>query len=217
MKFIATAFVLFFTISLCGLNASVSSDKIDSLKIDKTTKGSTMQATEQNKKESNPVVELQTSMGNIEIELYPEKAPETVKNFLQYVNSGFYSSTIFHRIIKGFMIQGGGFDKNLEQKETLTSIKIESDNGLNNDKGTIAMARTSNPNSATSQFFINTKDNDFLNYASSTAQGYGYAVFGKVIKGMDVVDKIESVKTSSQGYMDDIPVSSVAIFKACVK
>lgn len=176
-----------------------------------------MQSIEPTKKESEPIVELKTSIGNIEIELYPEKAPKTVKNFLQYVNSGFYDDTIFHRVIKGFMVQGGGFDQEIKEKKTLPPISIESDNGLKNDRGTIAMARTSNPNSATSQFFINAKDNDFLNYTTSTTHGYGYAVFGKVIKGMDVVDKIEKVETSSQNHMNDIPVSNIIIQKASEK
>jgi cyclophilin family peptidyl-prolyl cis-trans isomerase len=217
MKSIAPALVLLFTMSLCGLNASVSSDGTDGQKADKNIKGSKMQSVEPPKKASKPIVELETSMGNIEIELYPEKAPKTVKNFLEYVNSGFYNGTVFHRVIKGFMVQVGGFDKDMEQKKTLSPISIESNNGLKNDRGTIAMARTSNPNSATSQFFINAKDNDFLNYTSSTPQGYGYAVFGKVIKGMDTVNKIENAKTSSQKYMDDVPVSNIIIQKASEK
>lgn len=176
-----------------------------------------MQSIEPAKKTSNPMVELHTSMGDIEIELYPEKAPKTVKNFLQYVNSDFYDGTVFHRVIKGFMVQGGGFDKDMEQKKTLPPILIESNNGLKNDRCTVAMARTSNPNSATSQFFINAKDNDFLNYTSSTPQGYGYAVFGKVVKGMDIVDKIENTKTSSQKSMDDVPISNIIIQKASEK
>ena len=217
MKTIATAVVLFFTMSLCGLNASVSTDGADSKKIDKNTKGSEMQSVEPTKKASNPIVELETTMGNIEIELYPEKAPKTVENFLKYVNDGFYDGTVFHRVIKGFMVQCGGFDKDMEQKKTRSQIAIESDNGLKNARGTIAMARTSNPNSATSQFFINAKDNDFLNYTASTTQGYGYTVFGKVIKGMETVDKIETAKTSSQNQMDDVPVSNIIIQKAAEK
>jgi len=217
MKSIATACVLFSIISLCSLNGSVSSDLVNGPKIDNNIKGSNMQSVEPAKKASNPIVEIETTMGNIEIELCSGKAPKTVKNFLQYVNSGFYDGTVFHRVIKSFMIQGGGFNKDMEQKDTLSPISIESDNGLKNDRGTVAMARTSNPNSATSQFFINAKDNNFLNYTSSTPQGYGYAVFGKVIKGMDIVDKIENVKTSSQNFMDDVPVSKIIILKASEK
>jgi peptidyl-prolyl cis-trans isomerase B (cyclophilin B) len=164
-----------------------------------------------------PQVVIQTNMGNIELELNSEKAPNTVKNFLQYVNSNYYEGTIFHRVIKEFMIQGGGFTKDMEQKQTLAPIAIESNNGLKNDRGTIAMARTSDPNSATSEFFINTKGNDFLNYSAPTIQGYGYTVFGKVIKGMDVVYKIESVKTALKGYMGDVPVNPVIIEKIFVK
>ena len=154
---------------------------------------------------------IETNLGTIEIELESELAPVTVKNFLQYVDGNFYDGTIFHRVIKGFMIQGGGFTKDMEQKKTLAPIEIESANGLKNDRGTIAMARTSDPNSATSQFFINTRDNHPLNYSAPTVQGYGYAVFGKVVAGMDVVDRIEGVKTASRGYMGDVPVEPVII------
>lgn len=164
-----------------------------------------------------PRVVILTNMGNIEIELSSKKAPNTVKNFLQYVNSNFYDGTIFHRVIKGFMIQGGGFTKDMKQKEILAPIAIESNNGLKNERGTIAMARTSDPNSAASQFFINTGGNDFLNYSAPTIEGYGYTVFGKVIKGMDIVDKIESVKTAAKGDMNDVPVNPVIIEKISVK
>jgi len=164
-----------------------------------------------------PQVIIQTNMGNIEVELNSEKAPNTVKNFLQYVNSNFYDGTIFHRVIYGFMIQGGGFTTDMEQKKTLAPIAIESNNGLTNDRGTIAMARTNDPNSATSQFFINTKNNSPLNYFAPTMRGYGYTVFGKVIKGMDVVDKIELVNTVSKGFMDDVPLNPVIIEKISLK
>ena len=159
-------------------------------------------------------VKLQTSMGDIVIELNPEKAPITVNNFLGYVSSGFYDGLIFHRIIKGFMIQGGGFTPDMDQKKTNAPIKIESSNGLSNDRGTIAMARTSVPDSATSQFFINHANNDFLNYAGPGNPGY--AVFGKVIEGMDVVDKIADVKTTRRNGMDDVPVEPVVIESAVI-
>lgn len=159
----------------------------------------------------NPVVLVKTSMGDIKIELYPEKAPVSVENFLQYVNSGHYKGTIFHRVIPGFMVQGGGFAKDMKQKPTKAPIKIESDNGLKNERGTVAMARTSDPNSATSQFFINDQNNDFLNFKDKTTRGYGYTVFGKVIDGMPVVDKIIKVKTSSQGMHENVPVEPVEI------
>jgi peptidyl-prolyl cis-trans isomerase B (cyclophilin B) len=165
---------------------------------------------------TEPIVEMKTSMGTIELQLNAEKTPATVKNFLSYVNSGFYDGTIFHRVIKNFMIQGGGFTENMQQKKANASIKNEADNGLKNDKYTIAMARTNDPNSATCQFFINTKDNDFLNYTAPNARGWGYAVFGKVIKGQDVVDKIQDVKTGSKNGMGDVPTTPVIIEKMTV-
>jgi len=159
----------------------------------------------------NPVVLIETSMGNIKVELYPDKAPITVKNFLEYVNSGFYSGTIFHRVIPNFMIQGGGFTKDFHIKKTNPAIKNEADNGLKNKRGTIAMARTMYIDSATSQFFINVADNDFLDHRDKSMQGYGYAVFGKVIEGMDVADKISKVKTGNYKGFDDVPVNPVVI------
>lgn len=154
---------------------------------------------------SNINILMKTNIGDIELELYPDKAPITVENFVSYINDKFFDGLIFHRVIDGFMIQGGGFDDRLSQKQTKSPIKIESDNGLKNDRGTIAMARTNDPNSATSQFFINLVDNNFLNFRSPDVSGYGYAVFGKVTKGMDVVDKIGTVPTGSFGYMQDVP------------
>lgn len=156
------------------------------------------------------MVKLHTNFGDITLQLDAEKAPVTVNNFLNYVNSGAYDNTIFHRIIDGFMIQGGGFEPGMKQKKTLAPIENEASNGLKNDKYTVAMARTSDPQSATAQFFINVKDNDFLNYSAPTTQGYGYCVFGKVIEGMDVVDAIKKVKTGSQ----DVPRDDVIITKA---
>lgn len=159
----------------------------------------------------NPVVVMKTSMGAVEIELYPDKAPVTVANFLSYVDKGFYNGTIFHRVIGNFMIQGGGMTPGMREKSTAAPIKNEADNRISNNRGTIAMARTQEVHSATSQFFINVVDNTFLDYKSSTPAGYGYCVFGKVIKGMDVVDKIKSVKTGSSGYFQDVPVADVVI------
>lgn len=153
---------------------------------------------------------MSTSMGDIKVELYEKEAPETVKNFLSYVNDKFYDGTIFHRVIAGFMIQGGGFTPDMQQKATKPPIKNESSNGLKNDTYTLAMARTSVPDSATSQFFINVKSNDFLNKASAQ-DGVGYAVFGKVIEGMDVVNKIEKVQTGRKGMHGDVPVEPVVI------
>ena len=159
------------------------------------------------------MVTIKTSKGNIEMELYADKAPITVENFLKYVEDGFFNNTIFHRVIDGFMIQGGGMNKNMEEKKTRAPIKNEAHNGLKNKKGTIAMARTSVVDSATSQFFINVKDNSFLDYKSSSPDGYGYCVFGKVTKGMDVIDAIRSVKTGSSGYHDDVPVEAIEILE----
>jgi peptidyl-prolyl cis-trans isomerase B (cyclophilin B) len=154
---------------------------------------------------------ITTNKGVIKVKLNPEAAPISVENFKNYASAGFYSNTVFHRVIPGFMIQGGGFDKAKTEKTTNAPIKIESNNGLKNNRGTIAMARTMVPDSATSQFFINLKDNDFLNYTSPDTQGYGYAVFGEVTEGMDVVDKIAAVKTGDNGSFQDWPVDEVVI------
>ncbi len=160
---------------------------------------------------STVTVDMKTNLGTIVLELYPDKAPDTVKNFVQYAKDGFYNGTIFHRVIRGFMIQGGGFEPDMQQKPTRAPIKNEADNGLHNDLGTIAMARTPDPNSATAQFFINGKDNDFLDYSAPTSQGWGYCVFGKVVKGLDVVQAIENVATTNRGGHQDVPVDNVVI------
>ena len=162
--------------------------------------------------ETPPRVELVTSLGTIEVQLDPQRAPKTVANFLQYVKSGFYGGTIFHRVIPGFMIQGGGFTPDMQQKPTQPPIPLESQNGLKNLRGTIAMARTANPNSATSQFFINLVDNPALDYPQP--DGHGYAVFGQVIKGMDVVDRIAKVPTQDAGPYQNVPVTPVVIKQA---
>ncbi len=157
----------------------------------------------------NLYVEMDTTAGNIVIELNEEKAPITVENFKNYVDDGFYDGLIFHRVIDGFMVQGGGFDEQMNQKGTKAPIKIESNNGLKNERGSIAMARTMDPNSATSQFFINTQNNTFLDYPGQ--DGNGYTVFGKVVSGMEVVDKIEKVKTGNKGMHGDVPVEPIVI------
>jgi len=162
------------------------------------------------------LVKLTTNFGDITIELYADKAPITVANFLSYVEKGFYEGVIFHRVINDFMIQGGGFDTSMKQKATDATIKNEADNGLSNDKYTLAMARTMVPDSASAQFFINVKDNAFLNFSAPTSQGWGYCVFGKVVEGMDVVDKIKAVPTTSRGGHQDVPVEPVIIEKAVV-
>lgn len=164
----------------------------------------------------NPKVEMETSKGKMVIELFPEKAPETVKNFLNYVEAKFYDGTIFHRVIPKFMIQGGGFTSDMKKKTGGTPIKNEADNGLKNERGTIAMARTGDPHSATAQFFINSANNDFLNHKSKTQQGWGYVVFGKVISGMDVIDAISAVKTVTRGGYRDIPAETIEIRSARV-
>ncbi len=164
----------------------------------------------------DPIVQMVTSLGTVELELFPDKAPVTVKNFLDYVNSGFYNGTIFHRVIPGFMIQGGGFEPGMRQKPTRAPIPNEAGNGLRNTVGTIAMARTSDPNSATAQFFINTADNPFLDHRDDSTQGWGYAVFGKVIKGMNVVSKIEAVPTGTRGSFANVPLRDVVIRKMTV-
>jgi peptidyl-prolyl cis-trans isomerase B (cyclophilin B) len=162
------------------------------------------------------MVKFETSMGEIEVELNAEKAPETVANFLSYVRAGHYDGTIFHRVINGYMIQGGGFTEDMKEKPTNAPVKNEADNGLSNDAYAIAMARTMDPHSATAQFFINVKKNDPLNYKSKTPQGWGYAVFGKVVKGQGVVNKIKAVPTCSRMGHDDVPTQPVTIIKAQV-
>jgi cyclophilin family peptidyl-prolyl cis-trans isomerase len=163
---------------------------------------------------ANPQVELRTSMGSIVLELDPEKAPQTVENFLQYVKSGQYDGTIFHRVIPGFMIQGGGMTPDMREKPTRGAIKNEASNGLRNTVGTVAMARTGDPHSATAQFFINVADNGFLDFRGPTQQGYGYAVFGKVVKGMDVVNRIAQVSTGTKASHGDVPLKPIVIERA---
>ena len=171
---------------------------------------------------SNPQVELHVTInvadtatqGVITLELDAVNAPKSTENFLNYVNAGFYDGTVFHRVIKNFMIQGGGMTADMKQKETQAPIENEAKNGLKNDKYTVAMARTSDPHSATAQFFINTVDNGFLNHSSPTPQGWGYAVFGKVVKGQEVVDAIKAVRTTRKGFHDDVPFDPVVIDKA---
>lgn len=168
-------------------------------------------------KKENNVVELHTNKGTIVIELDFEKAPETAKNFQKYVEDGFYDGTIFHRVIPNFMIQGGGMTADMKEKETRAPIKNEADNGLLNERYTVAMARTNDPHSATAQFFINTTDNGFLNHRAPSGSAWGYAVFGKVIEGQDVVDAIEQVKTKTEGWHENVPVEAVVIEKVVIR
>ena len=161
-----------------------------------------------------PVVEMQTNLGMLKIELYPDKAPKTVQNFIDYVNDGFYDGTIFHRVVPDFVIQGGGFTPDMNKKETRAPIENEADNGLRNLRGTICMARTNDPHSATSQFFINTKDNPPLDHQAPSLQGWGYAVFGKVTEGLEIVDQIEDVSTTTKDGYRNVPVDAVVIESA---
>ena len=193
----ATVIVGAFTLSQIGTRQAISAAE--------PTKGSTM------------IVDMQTSKGTIVLELYPDQAPDTVANFVQYAGDGFYDGTVFHRVIPKFMIQGGGFETGMTQKATRAPIKNEADNGLKNDEGTIAMARTSDPHSATAQFFINVNDNAFLNHSNPTPQGWGYAVFGKVVEGMEVVHEIEGVQTTNRGGHGDVPVEDVVIEQVRVR
>lgn len=163
------------------------------------------------KAKKRSMVKLKTNFGDITIALDAEKAPATVANFLEYAKSGFYTNTIFHRVISGFMVQGGGFEPGMKQKPTKDPVKNEADNGLKNEKYTVAMARTNDPHSATAQFFINVENNEFLNFKSPTPQGWGYCVFGKVTEGKEVVDKIVGVKTGSKGFHQDVPLEDVVI------
>jgi len=164
-----------------------------------------------------PKVSIKTTKGTIVLELCPEKAPKTVDNFLRYARWGHYDGTIFHRVIPDFMIQGGGFTPDMKEKPTEMPIENEADNGLKNDRGTVAMARTQDPHSASAQFFINTKNNAFLNHMSKTPEGWGYAVFGKVVEGMDVVDAISKVETRTRGSMENVPIEPVVITQVTVK
>lgn len=203
-------------------NAAVQDEKTSgSKKAEETTADAKEetedQITEMIEGEGSMTIIIETSIGEIEAELYTEKAPITVGNFLTYIDEGFYEGTIFHRVIPGFMIQGGGFTQEMTQKQTVDPIKNEAGNGLKNVKYTLAMARTSIVDSATSQFFINVADNDFLDHKDDTAQGYGYAVFGKVIKGMDTADKIALVETTTKGPYQDVPVEPVVITRIYVK
>ncbi len=178
--------------------------------------GSLVMTAQAQNPQANPRVSIKTNRGEIVVELDSAAAPKTVANFLQYVRDGFYTKTVFHRVIKGFMIQGGGMTADLARKQTRDPVENEADNGLKNDRGTIAMARTGDPHSATSQFFINTVDNAPLNHRGKNARGWGYCVFGKVVSGMETVDAIEGVKTTSRGPYRDVPAETVMIEEATV-
>ena len=206
------AFVSFFML-LSGCNAQESAQTTKAA----STSDSKMTETKTGAKMSaKPVVKFETTKGTITVELDAEKAPKTVENFIKYVEDGFYDGIIFHRVIPGFMIQTGGMLPDMSEKKNRGQIQNEANNGLKNDRGTLAMARTPNPHSASSQFFINLKDNDFLNFTSESQAGWGYAVFGKVTDGMDVVDEIAKVKTGNHGGHGDVPLEPITITKASV-
>ncbi|MBL8299079.1 MAG: peptidyl-prolyl cis-trans isomerase [Rhodanobacteraceae bacterium] len=212
LKHFLLAFALTLPLAATAQNQPKPTDKTDA----KPAAAKIAEAPAEGTKAANPQVVLHTSMGDITIELYPDKAPKSVENFQQYVKDGFYNGTVFHRVINGFMIQGGGFTKDLTQKRTRPAIQNEANNGLSNLKGTVAMARTGDPHSATAQFFINVVDNKRLDYVSDqSGMTYGYAVFGKVVAGMDVVEKIKTVETSPQGPLpSDVPKVAITIDKA---
>lgn len=218
LKKIIFGVLLLSVLLAADVTADVSANQIEG-EIIMTEEITTETATEavENEVAANPIVIMKTGIGEIKIELYPNEAPITVENFLAYVNEGFYNDTIFHRVIPGFMAQGGGFVSGMSQKDTKAPIKNEAANGLKNDRGTLAMARTSVVDSATAQFFINVVDNGFLNYQNDTPNGFGYCVFGKVIEGMDIVDKIVSVPTTTMGYFADVPQEDVVIISAAVQ
>lgn len=195
-------------IFMLGLMLMTAFSIVQATTISTTPEGTTMS--------TNPKVLLKTNKGDITLEIDAEKAPKTAENFLNYVNDGFYDGTIFHRVINNFMVQGGGFEVGMKQKETQAPIENEADNGLKNEVYTIAMARTNDPHSATAQFFINVQNNDFLNHTNPTPNGWGYAVFGKVVDGIDIVDTIKTVKTGSKGFHQDVPVEDVIIESATV-
>jgi len=199
-----------FVVLACGLCAAPAYSQSSSTSSTGITMTQTAATT------ATPRVILQTSLGDITIALAADKAPKSVENFLTYVRDGFYDGTVFHRVIDGFMIQGGGFEAGMKQKDTRAPIDNEAANGLKNARYTLAMARTNDPHSATAQFFINVADNDFLNHSAPTAQGWGYAVFGEVVAGQDVVDAIRVVKTGNKGFHQNVPVEDVLIVKASI-
>ena len=199
---------LFLLLALVWTSLAISTAQAQSNNSSTPSQGNTMS--------THPKVLLSTNKGDITLELDAEKAPKTVQNFLDYVQSGFYDGTVFHRVINNFMVQGGGFEVGMNQKDTNAPIENEANNGLKNDVYTVAMARTNDPHSATAQFFINVSDNDFLNHTNPTPNGWGYAVFGKVVEGTEVVDSIKGVKTGSKGFHQDVPVEDVVIQSATV-
>ena len=202
-RFLGLFLLSLFVLTGCNSNTGSSTEETTQLPSGDTTM-------------SNPKIKFETSLGEFTAELYPEKAPKSVENFLSYVNAGFYDGTIYHRVIPGFMIQGGGMNPDMSEKSNNAPIENEADNGLSNETGTLAMARTGDPHSATSQFFVNASDNTFLNHTAKNQQGWGYAVFGKVTDGLDIVKAIEAVKTGNNGGHGDVPLEAVVMNKVTV-
>lgn len=225
-QFLIAVFSFFFLVTGCNATESTNKKENSEVKVTETTTvtdtknvdTTNTNSTEDSKDTmSNPIIKLETSKGTMRIELDAEKAPNTSANFVEYVNDGFYDGLIFHRVIPNFMVQGGGMNPDMSEKPNKAPIANEANNGLKNDRGTIAMARTNDPHSATSQFFINLKDNDFLNHTSESPAGWGYAVFGKVIEGIETIDEIAKVQTGNKGHHGDVPVEAITIIKATVE
>lgn len=214
-RLLLTFGMLMFLLAACGGSDKGTQEQATKAEPELIKTEETTQSTG-DKMTANPKVKIETTMGDIVLELEAQSAPATVENFLSYVNEGFYDGTIFHRVIPNFMIQGGGMKEDMSEKATKAPIKNEANNGLKNARGTVAMARTNDPNSASSQFFINVKDNDFLNFTGENMQGWGYAVFGKVVDGMETVDKIETAPTHNHGFHQDVPVDAVIMNKVTV-
>jgi len=219
-QFLIAFFSFFFLIAGCNASEPKKVEEAAKAVVEEVSSATTEQIVD--KKDSgdqmsNPKIKLETSKGMMVIELDAEKAPNSAANFVEYVKDGFYDGVIFHRVIPNFMVQGGGMNPDMSEKSNKTPIKNEANNGLKNDRGTLAMARTNDPHSATSQFFINLKDNDFLNHTSESPAGWGYAVFGKVVEGLDTVDEIAKVQTGNVGGHGDVPTEAVTIIKATLE
>ncbi len=220
-QFIVAIFSFFFLITGCNATETKEAKEVvTNTATEKPVANQTEQPTDtkdSGDKMSNPVIKMETSKGTMMIELDAEKAPKSAANFVEYVKDGFYDGLIFHRVIPNFMVQGGGMNPDMSEKPNKMPIQNEANNGLKNDRGTLAMARTNDPHSATSQFFINLKDNDFLNHTSESPAGWGYAVFGKVTDGLETIDEIAKVQTGNRGHHGDVPVEEVTIIKATVE
>jgi len=224
-QFLIIVFSFFFLITGCNANEHKKTEEMAKEAVKETTSSATMEVAEEKtvntkdsgEKMSNPIIKLETSKGTMMIELDAEKAPNSSANFVEYVKDGFYDGVIFHRVIPNFMVQGGGMNPDMSEKGNKKApIKNEANNGLKNDRGTIAMARTNDPHSASSQFFINLKDNDFLNHTSESPAGWGYAVFGKVTEGLETIDEIAKVQTGNVGGHGDVPTEAITIIKATI-